>query len=165
MVSSWTGGRRLGFMTTAFATLVGGLLFVRPFGASRPLQEETQLVLFAVVGCGISVLAGQLHAERKKAQQQARAATRSHNEISDLIESVQEVLLAFDQFLPLTYMNRAAENMLGRSAGDLLGERSGNYSPGWWRDSKCLNPLDSFSDDPARNHFPHRCCLGSFPSW
>jgi hypothetical protein len=40
MVSSWTGGRRLGFMTTAFATLVGRLLFVRPFGASRPLQEE-----------------------------------------------------------------------------------------------------------------------------
>jgi PAS domain-containing protein len=112
MVSSWTGGLRMGFMTTAFATLVGWLLFVRRFGELRPLEEPTQLLLFAAVGCGISLLAGQLHAERKRAQEQARVATRSRNEISDLIESVQEGLLAFDDRLRLTYMNRAAESML-----------------------------------------------------
>jgi PAS domain S-box-containing protein len=130
MVSSWTGGHRLGFMTTAFATLVGGLLFVRPFGAARPLQEETQLILFAVVGCGISLLAGQLHAERRRAEQEAGVATRSRNEISDLVESIQEGLLAFDQLLRLTYINAAAENMLGRSAREVFGKTIWELLPG-----------------------------------
>ena len=130
MVSSWTGGRRMGFMTTAFATLVGWLLFVRRFGESSPLEEPTQLLLFAVVGCGISLLAGQMHAERGRAEQEARVATRSRNEISDLVESVQEGLLAFDQLLRLTYINAAAENMLGRSDRELFGKAIWELLPG-----------------------------------
>jgi PAS domain S-box-containing protein len=124
MITSWTGGRRVGLITTALATLVGVLLFVRPFPepTTRALQNETLVVLFAVEGCGISFLAGQLHAQRSTAKQEARDATRARNEISDLIESIPDGFQAFDPNFRLTFMNRATESMLERSAEELLGK-------------------------------------------
>src|SRR5215467_4501935 len=124
MISSWTGGRRVGLLTTALGTLVGVLLFVRPFPepTSLPLQNETLVALFAVEGCGISFLAGQLHAQRSRAEQEARDATRARNEISDLIESIADGFQAFDPDFRLTFMNRATENMVGRSTDELLGK-------------------------------------------
>jgi PAS domain S-box-containing protein len=147
MVSSWLGGRRMGLITTAFATLVGGVLFVRPFSESVPLQDETQLILFAVEGCGITFLAGQMHAERQRAEQQARVATRSRNEISDLIESIQEGLLTFDDVLRLKYVNRAGENMLGRSAGELFGKTIWELFPGM--DASAEETLRRLMSEPA----------------
>ena len=124
MISSWTGGRRVGLMTTALATLVGVLLFVRPFPSlnTRSRQRETVIALFAIEGCGISFLAGQLHAQRFKAKQQARHATRARNEFSDLIESIPDGFQAFDPNFRLTFMNWASENMLERSAEEMLGK-------------------------------------------
>src|SRR5215831_14425867 len=124
MISSWTGGRRVGLIATALATLVGVLLFVRPFPepTTRSLQNETLVALFAVEGCGISFLAGQLHAQRSRAKQEARDATRARNEISDLIESIPDGFQAFDPDFRLTFMNRATESMLQRSAEVLLGK-------------------------------------------
>jgi PAS domain S-box-containing protein len=121
MASSLMGGRRAGLITMALACLVGILLFVRPVPEAA-LQNETQVVLFAVEGGGISFLAGQLHAARSKARSEAREATRARNEIVDLIESIPEGFQSFDPDFRLTFMNRAAENMLGRSAEELLGK-------------------------------------------
>src|ERR1700753_2416240 len=47
MISSWIGGRRVGLITTTFATLVGLQLFVRmyPESSIHPLQNETLVVL------------------------------------------------------------------------------------------------------------------------
>jgi PAS domain S-box-containing protein len=123
MISSWTGGRRVGLLTTALGTLVGVLLFVRPFPepTSLPLQNETLVALFAVEGCGISFLAGQLHAQRSRAEREARDATRARNEISDLIESIADGFQAFGPDFRLTFMNRATERILERSGEELLG--------------------------------------------
>jgi PAS domain S-box-containing protein len=124
MISSWRGGRRVGLITTALATLVGVLLFVHPFPETftRSLQNETLVALFAVEGCGISLLAGQLHAQRSRAKQEARDATRARNEISDLIQSIPDGFQALDQDFRLTFMNRASEGMLELSAEKLLGK-------------------------------------------
>ena len=121
MLSSLLGGRRAGLITTAFACLVGILLFVLPFQRSA-LQNVTQVVLFAVEGSAISFLAGQLHAERSKAKHEAREATQTRNEISDLIESIPDGFQAFDPDFRLTFMNRAAANMVGQRAEELLGK-------------------------------------------
>lgn len=123
MITSWIGGRRVGLITTILATLVGLLLFVRmyPEPNSRSLQNETLVALFAVEGCGISLLAGQLHAQRFRAKQEARDATQARNEILDLIESVPDGFQAFDADFRLTFMNRVAERVLDRNAGQLLG--------------------------------------------
>ena len=122
MISSWRGGRRVGLITTILASLVGMLLFVHPFPepTAGSLQNETLVALFAAEGCGISFLAGQLHAERSRAQQEAQDATRARNEISDLIESIPDGFQAFNRDFRLTFMNRAAASMLARSAEELL---------------------------------------------
>lgn len=122
MISSWKGGRRLGLITTGLATLVGSLVFVRPFPNINYLQNETYVALFALEGCGISFLAGQLHAERARAKQEALDATQVRNELSDLIESVPEGFQAFDPNFKLTFMNRAAARIIQRGPEDLLGK-------------------------------------------
>jgi PAS domain S-box-containing protein len=123
MISSWIGGRRVGLITTTLATVVGLLLFVRVFpeSTSRYLQNETLVALFAVEGCGISLLAGQLHKQRSRAKQEAQDAIQARNEISDLIESIPDGFQAFDADFKLTFMNRAAEGVLARNAEQLLG--------------------------------------------
>jgi PAS domain S-box-containing protein len=124
MMSSWTGGRRVGLMTTALATLVGVLLFVRPFPSSttRSMQYETVAALFALEGCGISLLAGQLQDQRFKAKLEARDAKRARTELSDLIESIPDGFQALDLDFRVTFMNRAAERMLNQSSEELLGK-------------------------------------------
>lgn len=129
MISSLMGGTRAGLITTALACLVGILLFVRPAPESA-LQNETQVVLFAVEGGGISFLAGQLHVARSKARREAREAERARNELSDLIQSIPEGFQAFDTDFRLTFMNRAAENMLERSPDELLGKTIWEQFPG-----------------------------------
>jgi PAS domain S-box-containing protein len=124
MISSLLAGRRVGLITTALASVVGTLLFVLPFPelAHQPLQNEALVGLFAAEGCGISFLAGQLHSERSSAKQEARDATQARNEISDLIESIPDGFQAFDADFRFTFMNRASETLLGRSAQELLGK-------------------------------------------
>jgi PAS domain S-box-containing protein len=124
MISSWRGGSRVGLITTTLAALVGLLLFVRlfPEPTTRSLQNETLVALFAVEGCGISLLAGQLHAQRSRAEQEARDATRARNEIADLIESIPDGFQALDPDFRLKFMNRATESVLERSAEELFGK-------------------------------------------
>jgi PAS domain S-box-containing protein len=131
MFTSWMGGRRVGLITTTLATLVGLLLFVRMFPESNvsSRQNETLLALFAIEGCGISLLAGQLHAQRSRAKQQAQDATQARNEISDLIESITDGFQAFDADFKLTFMNRASERVLDRKAEHLLGTTIWNQLP------------------------------------
>jgi PAS domain S-box-containing protein len=110
-------------MTTTLATVVGLLLFVRifPESSTSPLQNEILAGLFAVEGCGISFLAGQLHAQRSRAEQEAQDANRARNEISDLVESIPAGFQAFDGDFRLTFMNWAAQGILERNAEELLG--------------------------------------------
>jgi K+-sensing histidine kinase KdpD len=91
MITSWTGGRRVGLITTALATIVGMLLFVLPFAetTTRSLQNETLVVLFALEGCGISFLAGQLHEQRSRARQEARDAIQARNELEAALAQVR----------------------------------------------------------------------------
>jgi len=91
MISSWMGGRRVGLITTALATVIGLLLFIRPFPepTDRSVQNETLVALFAIEGCGISFLAGQLHAERTRAKQEARDATQARDELQIALAHVR----------------------------------------------------------------------------
>jgi PAS domain S-box-containing protein len=131
MISAWLGGRRVGLISTALATLVGLLVFVRTFPESNlnSWQNETHVALFAIEGCGISLLAGQLHAQRSRAEQEAQDATQARNEISDLIESIPDGFQAFDADFRLTFMNRASDRVLDRNAEQLLGTTIWNQLP------------------------------------
>jgi K+-sensing histidine kinase KdpD len=91
MISSWMGGRRVGLITTTLATLIGLLLFVRPFPepTNRSVQNETLVALFAIEGCGISFLAGELHTQRTRAKQEARDARRARDELQIALAHVR----------------------------------------------------------------------------
>lgn len=140
MISSWIGGRRVGLITTTLAILVGLQLFVRmiPESSLHPLQNETLVALFAVEGLGISFLAGQLHAQRSRAKQEARDATQARNEISDLIESIPDGFQAFDADFRLTFMNRASEKLLDRNAAQMLGMTIWDEFPALDIEVECL---------------------------
>jgi PAS domain S-box-containing protein len=132
MISAWKGGWRVGAITTALASLAGVWLFVRPFAdvSLHHLQDDTQIVLFAIVGCGISFLAGQLHTARFRAEQEARNATRTRNELAEFIESIDEGFQAFDQHFRLIFMNQPAEKILGLRPEDLVGKSIWDLFPG-----------------------------------
>jgi K+-sensing histidine kinase KdpD len=91
MITSWMGGRRVGLITTASGTIAGVLLFVLPFAetTTHSRQNETLVLLFAVEGCGISFLAGQLHAQRSRARQEARDAIRARIELEAALAQVR----------------------------------------------------------------------------
>jgi K+-sensing histidine kinase KdpD len=74
MFSAWSGGFRMGILSTAVATVAGLWLFVWPFNETglHALSDAMQIVLFVVAGFGISVLAEQLHRARERAEQIAR---------------------------------------------------------------------------------------------
>src|SRR5215831_17774876 len=126
MISSWTGGRRVGLITTALATLVGVLLFVRPFPepTTLPLQNETLVVLFAVEGCGISFLAGQLHVQRSRVKQEARDAIRARNELEAALSQVRTIA-GPDADLCLVQENSQRRRLLG-ATGVIYNEALGS---------------------------------------
>ncbi len=122
MICSWIGGQRLGLMATALAVPAGTWLFVKPFSEASPLQVEGQILLFLIEGFGISLLAGQLRRARLRAEQEAQNATRSRAELLDLVQSLDQGFQAFDSDFRLTFMNRAAEDILGQSVTESVGK-------------------------------------------
>jgi K+-sensing histidine kinase KdpD len=124
MVSAWIGGRRMGMLATVLASVAGIWLFVKPFNVAsiHDMQDGLQIILFALTGCGISYLAGELQEARRASQKQALAAASSRDELVDLVESISEGFQAFDSEYKLKFMNRAAQRILKHSTAELTGE-------------------------------------------
>jgi PAS domain S-box-containing protein len=114
MGCAWAGGRRLGLIATALAVPAGTWLFVKPFPAMSPMQVDAQVLLYAIEGVGISLIAGRLHESRNQ-------AVRSLAEWRDLAQSLDSGFQAFDADYRVTFTNRAAEEILGKSAAEVAG--------------------------------------------
>jgi PAS domain S-box-containing protein len=123
MVSAWVGGRWSGLAATALATVVGIWLFVEPFSVAqvRDARGIAQILLFAGTGVAISFLAGQLHDSRLAAESEARNAKQVSDELSGLLESMREGFEALDRNFRVTYINSAAQRIIGRPAADMTG--------------------------------------------
>lgn len=124
MISAWIGGQRMGILATVLAGVTGIWLFIRPYDKANihDIQDAIQALLFGLTGCGISLLAGGMHAARLASENQAGIATRSRDELAELVESITEGFQAFDGQYRLTFMNGAAERMLSRSKAELAGK-------------------------------------------
>jgi len=124
MVSAWIGGLRMGILATVLAGIAGAWLFIRPFDKANihDIQDASQALLFGLTGCGISLLAGEMHAARLASEKQAGIATRSRDELAELVESIREGFQAFDGHYRLTFMNGAAERILRRSKAEVAGQ-------------------------------------------
>jgi PAS domain-containing protein len=121
MISAWIGGLRMGILATVLAGVAGIWLFIRPYDKANihDIQDAIQALLFGLTGCGISLLAGGMHAARLASEKQAGIATRSRDELAELIGSITEGFQAFDGQYRLTFMNGAAERILRRSKAEL----------------------------------------------
>jgi K+-sensing histidine kinase KdpD len=121
MISAWVGGLRMGILATVLAGVAGIWLFIRPYDKANihDIQDAIQALLFGLTGCGISLLAGGMHAARLASENQAGIATSSRDELAELVESITEGFQAFDGQYRLTFMNGAAERMLSASKAEL----------------------------------------------
>ncbi|HET9016618.1 MAG TPA: ATP-binding protein [Thermomicrobiaceae bacterium] len=82
-----------------------------------PVVLAADLVGLAFVG----VLAVQLDRQRRQGIERRLAAERAERRATDILESITDGFLAFDQDWRFTYVNGRAEQFLGQSRDDLLG--------------------------------------------
>ena len=131
MISAWTGGWRMGVLATILASVAGIWFFIRPFDQANlhDLQDASQALLFGLTGCGISFLAGELHAARVTSDYQAQIATRSRDELAELVESISEGFLSYDGEYRLQFMNTAAEQIVQHAKAELLGKPVWGHFP------------------------------------
>jgi len=69
LVAAWYGGLRPSLLTLGLSALVVDFYFLQPIGSFRVqlVEGRTGLVLFVTTGLGTSLLAGAMHAARRKA--------------------------------------------------------------------------------------------------
>ena len=107
IAAAWFGGTGAGVV----ASLAGYALARYLFGISAPLagpaSEGVRLVLFLLSGTAISWLTDALRTARKRAEHERRHA-------ATILASVSDGLIGLDREFRLTYMNGAAEKLLGR---------------------------------------------------
>ncbi|MGZ3455279.1 MAG: sensor histidine kinase [Polyangiales bacterium] len=75
MFSAWLGGTRAGLLATVLATAFNLYFFTEPdyAAAMRNLQTSARTLIFVAEGVLISLMAGRLHAESRRAEQAVRA--------------------------------------------------------------------------------------------
>ena len=97
MGSASVGGRRSGVIATIVGAGVGTYLFLEPYGAwdVEELRQLLQIMLFILVGGGISFMAGQLHNARLVAEARAAEAQDARSQADQAaVEARQARLLA-----------------------------------------------------------------------
>ena len=111
---------RRGSERVVLGTVVAALLLF----VADALFEHTPVVVLAAYLIGLAfvgVLAIQFVQQRRQGFERARAAERAERRATDILESITDGFLAFDQEWRFTYVNGRAEQFLGRARGDLLG--------------------------------------------
>ncbi len=131
MISAWVGGRRTGLFATALATVAGVWLFIQPLteASIHDRRDLTQIGLFLGTGVAISFLAGELRQARIRSEAEAARARHVSEEFKALLESIPEGFEAVDRNFRFTYLNGAAERVLGRSAKELIGRTAWSEFP------------------------------------
>ena len=116
IIGAWYGGIRPGILASILSLLAGHYFFVPPFHAFLLTQarDGVSSVIFVAIAVLTSWLARKLHTETARAEEGERR-------IGEILESIADNFVALDRDWRFTYINRAAEVMLGRSRDELLG--------------------------------------------
>ncbi|HVJ82826.1 MAG TPA: PAS domain S-box protein, partial [Planctomycetia bacterium] len=137
LLSAWYGGLGPALAATALGSFASAqyLLHPRYGGVSSETAEQGGLILYLIVGAGISFLGGVMHGARRRAESSAAEAARSREtaESSEfryrqIVETAHEGVWVFDEEERTTFANERmgeilgckAEEMIGRSAFDFL---------------------------------------------
>lgn len=130
-VAAWYGGLGPGLFATV-AALFSGLVIAPPLlqlAVTEP-REQFNLVLLFATGVMVSVIMGRLRAatleaklQSAEAKRQASIATAATARMVSVLESMNEAFIVHDREWTYTYVNAAAERLLGVSRQSLLGTR------------------------------------------
>ncbi len=130
MVAAWFGGLGPGLLATALATAAGDYFFWSPFGSfTRPGLNALPLVLFALQGALISLLAQALRSATTRAESSAREAERHQRSLRQseerfrlLVEGIEDyAIFMLDPDGRVASWNEGAERIEGYGAGEILG--------------------------------------------
>ena len=125
-LTGWFGGGGPSLLATILGALGMSLLVER----NEP-GELLRMLLYLVVGVVASVLHGQLwrtkHQRARLIQESENArlgADGAHRALEQIVESLTDGFCALDRNYRYTYVNRQAEEILGRTRQELLGKNA-----------------------------------------
>jgi PAS domain S-box-containing protein len=124
LVAAWFGGRGPGLIATAAGALMGWYFLLEPrfsFQLAQP-QQAFELAFFVLVGAGITLMSQRVKSAKRAADETARHSI-------EILESIRDGFVAIDRYHRFTYVNPAAEEMLGKSTADLAGKRPEDVYP------------------------------------
>src|SRR5215472_4648408 len=118
MVSAWYGGFGPGLMTSLLSAFLAHHFFVRPYYWFTLAQRQDGLAIafFLIVTVSISWLAHLLRSATLRAED-------GEKRIGEILDSIGENFIALDRDWRFEYINRAAEDVLGKPREELLGKK------------------------------------------
>jgi PAS domain S-box-containing protein len=124
-IAAWYGGFGAGLFATALSIVIGSYFFVEPRYSLRVPSsvEVARMILFSVVGIGISILSGQLH------RAQARAAAGERH-LRDVLDSLFTFVAVLTPDGTLVEVNDAPLKAAAISKQDVIGKPF--WEAHWW---------------------------------
>ncbi len=145
MFAAWLGGLGVGLLTTLLSALAGAFFFLDPIGSLKTPGSEDFVRMLTFIGLGVflSVFNSALQKFRKKAEarldllhkeqaqrilaqeaeeRQRRALAESEQNLVSMLESITDGLAILDPDYRMSFVNPAAERIIGRAREELLGQ-------------------------------------------
>jgi len=129
--AAWFGGFMPGMVASVLSAAAVDFFWLHPinqFGVSAP-AEILALVLFVVVGIGVSILSELLHRSRRRLAVAQRERLSLAQERLALLDSTGQALFGVDLDGRCIFANRACADMLGGNASSLLGRDMREFVP------------------------------------
>jgi PAS domain S-box-containing protein len=122
LVTAWYGGFRSALVAVVLGALASDYFLMAPRGsfALHDAQQQVGLALFICTGLGISLLAGAMHAARRRAE--ANAESLRHH--AALIDQTYDAVLVWEWNGPISFWNRGAERLYGFPSEEAMGRIS-----------------------------------------
>src|SRR5262245_5794691 len=117
MLSAWYGGLGPGLLTSFLSAFLAHYFFVPPhyWFALAQRQDGSAVLLFTTITVSISWLAHLLRSATLRAEE-------GEKRIAEILESIGDNFISLDSEWRFAYVNHAAEMVLGRRRGELLGK-------------------------------------------
>jgi signal transduction histidine kinase/ActR/RegA family two-component response regulator len=148
--TAWYGGFGPSLVALVLGGVVGSYLFVPPRGSFAIVGVEHQvgMLLYLCVGLACAAFSEALQTARRRAEAGAAEASRHREWLRVLLAGVGDAVLAADAHGYVTFLNPAAESLLGWTLDEAVGRELADLLD--LRDEETGTPVDG----PAARYCP-----------